>query len=789
MQEQHPFGYWLRLKRKALDLTRQALADRVGCSVSMIRKLEDEERHPSAQIAELLAEIFKIPPTERPAFLRFARGNWRSAPSLGDEEAPWRASTQAALAQPPRSNLPATFTSLIGRDKDIAAVDDYLTNPDIRLVTLIGAPGIGKTRLSIASANNSLAEFSDGVFFVALAPLNQPSLIPSAIAQALGYVDKSDLPAEKHLMDGIGNKRMLFVLDNCEHLIEDVAPLAASLLSSCSRLKILTTSREALQIPGEWLYSVPALELPTEFSIVDVETVSEFPALVLFAERARAARSDFALNAKNIRAVVSICSQLEGLPLAIELIAARVKTLSIEQIAARLDDRFALLTSGSRIAPSRQQTLRATLDWSYELLTETERELFRQLSVFVGGFTLDALESVALLDSNQSILDALSRLVDKSLLLVEQQDQPRYRFLEPIRQYARDKLNEIGVTNSIQDRHLNYYLRVAEEAEPYLFGARQQDWKNRLEWDHDNLRVALAWSLESNQIEAGLKMAGALAWFWHSKGHLSEGSLWLEKTLVSGIGIQGKERAKALRASSILSTGIGDYIRAKAFAESSIKLYREMGDNLGAGLALADLGASLHLEGKREESIESSEESLRLLRATGERWGIAYALLWLADAWFRLGDIERAATYWEESLHITQELGDHYLMAWSLGGLADVARLRADYKRATGMFKEALSLYQSSGDKFGPPFVLEALALVAVAQGDAKRAARLWGAAASWREAINEPLWLIYQRDYAASVTQARTQLGEEVYASAWSEGHAMSSEQAIEFALRENDD
>jgi predicted ATPase/transcriptional regulator with XRE-family HTH domain len=785
MLEQHSFGYWLRLKRKALDLTREALADRVGCSVSMIRKLEDEERHPSAQIAELLAEIFKIPTTERTAFLRFARGDWRSAPSLEDEEAPWRASTQV-LTQHPRSNLPATFTSLVGRDKDIAAVQDYLTHPDIRLVTLIGAPGIGKTRLSIASASKSLAEFSDGVFFVALAPLDQPSLIPSAISQALGYIEKNNLSPEERLIEGIANKRMLFVLDNCEHLIEDVAPLASSLLSACSRLKILITSREALGIPGEWLYSVPALDMPKEYSIVDVETISEFPALVLFAERARAARSDFALNAENIRAVASICSQLDGLPLAIELIAARVKTLSIEQIAARLDDRFALLTSGSRIAPSRQQTLRATLDWSYELLTETERELFRQLSVFVGGFTLDALESVALLDSNQSILDALSRLVDKSLLLVEQQDQTRYRFLEPIRQYARDKLNETRESNLIQDRHLNYYLRVAEEAEPYLFGAGQQDWKNRLELDHDNLRVALAWSLESNQIEAGLKMAGALAWFWHSKGHLSEGNLWLEKILASGIGTQGKERAKALRASSILSTDTGDYIRARAFAESSIKLYREIGDNRGAGLALADLGASLHRGGKAEDAIESVEESLRLLRATGERWGIAYALLWLGDACFRMGDIERAATQWEESLPLTQELGDHFLMAWSLGGLGDVARLRADYKRATEMFKEALSHYQSSGDKFGSPFSLEALGLVAAALGDAKRAARLWGAASAWREAFSEPLSLAYQRDYAESITQARTQLGEEVYASAWSEGHAMSPEQAIALALEE---
>ena len=785
MQEQYSFGYWLKLKRKALDLTREALADRVGCSVSTIRKLEDEERHPSAQIAELLAEIFKIPPTERTAFLQFARGDWRSAPSLGDEKAPWRVSTPAQPQQP-RSNLPATFTSLIGRDKDIAAVQDYLTDPDIRLITLIGAPGIGKTRLSIASAREAQSHFPDGVFFVALASLNQPSLIPSAISQTLEYIEKNNQSPEEHLIEGIAKKRMLLVLDNSEHLIEDVARFASSLLSACSRLKILITSREALGLPGEWLYSVPALGIPKDVFNVDMEAIAEYPALVLFAERARAARSDFALTVENIRVVVSICSQLDGLPLAIELIAARVKTLSIDQIAARLDDRFALLTSGSRFVPSRQQTLRATLDWSYELLTETERELFLQLSVFVGGFTLDALESVAQLDSDQSILDALSRLVDKSLLLVEQQDQPRYRFLEPIRQYARDKLSETGESNLIQDRHLKYYLRVAEEAEPYLFGAGQQGWKNRLELDHDNLRVALACSLEGDQIEAGLKLAGALAWFWHSQGHLSEGDLWLEKILASDIGTPGKERAKALRAASILSTGRGDYIRARALAESSIKLYREIGDNRGAGLVLADLGASFHWDGKEAEAIVSLEESLLLLRATDERWGIAYALCWLGDTWFRMGNSERAAASWEESLRLTQELGDSYLMAWSLGGLADVARLGADYQRAIGMFKESLSLYQMSGSKIGPPFSMEALALVAVALGDAKRAARLWGAASAWREAINEPLPPSYQRDYAASITQVRSLLGEEVYTSTWLEGHAMSPEQAISLALED---
>lgn len=785
MQEQYSFGYWLRHKRKTLDLTREALAKRVGCSVSMIRKLEEEERRPSTQIAELLAEIFNIPTGERTAFLRFARGDWRSAPNLGNEDPPWHVSTPAP-SQQPRSNLPATFTSLIGREKDIETVKNYLTNPDVRLITLIGAPGIGKTRLSIASASKSLADFHDGVFFVALAALDQPSLISSATLQALGYIEKNNLSPEERLIEGIGNKRILLVLDNSEHLIEDVAPLASSLLSACSGLKILTTSREALRIPGEWLYSVPALELPKEYSIVDLKTISEFPALALFAERARAARSDFTLNAENIRAVASICSQLDGLPLAIELIAARIKTLSLEQISARLHDRFALLTSDSRIAPSRQQTLHAALDWSYELLTKTERELFQQLSVFVGGFTLDALEAVAQLDSNGSILHVLSRLVDKSLVIVEQRDSVRYQLLETIRQYSGEKLQESGDTGGAHDRHLAYFLMYTEKAEPHLFSTEQRTWANRLEIEHDNLRAALRWSLESDQTKAGLQIAGAMAWFWHNNGHLREGSRWLEKLLTSDHGVLGTEHAKALRASSMLSRDMGDYIQAKAFADSSIKLYREIGGNQGMGLALIEVGATLHVGGKREEAIELLQGSLSLLESTGDRWGIAYALLWLGESWFRLGEIERATTQYEASLRLTQELGDYSLMAWSLGGLADVARLRREYNRAIEMFKEALKLYRELGNKSEPPFTLEALGLAAAALGKPQYAARLWGAAASWREAINEPLPPTFQKDYADSVTQARTQLGEEVYASAWSEGYATSPEQAIALALEE---
>ena len=347
--EQQSFGYWLKLKRKALDLTREDLARQVGYSAATIRKIEDEERSPSAQVVERLTEVFKIPQNERTDFLRFARGDLKSAPVETDEDQPWRASTQLH-----HSNIPATTTSLIAREKEIADVREYLLQDNIRLVTLLGPPGIGKTRLSIEVARAASHDFSDGVFFVPLALLDDPNSVPSAIIQVLGYLESGHLSAEKQLMKGIGDKRMLIVLDNCEHIIEGVASLASSLLSACSRLKILATSRESVRILGEWLYPVPAFDLPEEGSHIDMETASKFPVLTLFAERARAVRPDFVLDLENIKMVSAICTQLDGLPLAIELIAARMRFMSSQTLLERLSGQFVLTADGMRAASTRQ---------------------------------------------------------------------------------------------------------------------------------------------------------------------------------------------------------------------------------------------------------------------------------------------------------------------------------------------------------------------------------------------------------------------------------------------------
>ncbi|MCI0551915.1 MAG: tetratricopeptide repeat protein [Anaerolineae bacterium] len=772
MDATQTFGQWLRHRRRELDLTQDTLARQVGCARITIRKLEGDKLRPSMQLANLLMEGLEIPLEEREKYTRFARGgSFPSPPPLKENP----------------NNIPNAISSFVGREHELADVKKLLKAS--RLVTLTGAGGIGKTRFAMQVGSEMIDSFKDGIWWVELAALNDPALVTGALAKALDVREIPNQSLEETLAHFLRTKQLLLILDNCEHLIEACAQIAGQLLTACKNVKILATSREALGIIGEIVWQVSPLTLPGIQPLSLIESFMQYEATLLFVQRATAVNQYFSLTAQNVPAVFQICRYLEGIPLAIELAAARVKTLSPEQIATRMDDRFALLISDGRTAPSRQQTLRATLDWSHDLLTETERELFRQLSIFAGGFTLGALESIARLDSNLSVLDMLSRVVDKSLIVVEQKDHARYRLLETIRQYALEKLEGSGEAKPIHDRHLDYFLMFAEQAEAHLFRSEQRDWARRLEVEHDNLRAAITWSFECNQIQTGLQMAGALAWFWHTNGHLTEGSRWLEKMLTSDQGTHGRERAKALRASSILARDMGDYVRARAFAESSIRLYREFGEDQGTGLALADLGATLSYEGKREEAIESLQESLHLLQPIGEWWGTAYAHLWLGDTLFRLGDTTRAATNWEESLRLTQELGDYALMAWSLSGLADVARLRGDYKRAIGMFKEALALYRDIGTMLEPPWTLEALGLVAAALGEAQHAARLWGAASAWREAINEALPLTYQRDYAASIAQACTQLGEKAYASAWSEGRAMSPEQAIEFALEESND
>jgi predicted ATPase/DNA-binding XRE family transcriptional regulator len=452
MAELRSFGEWLRRKRKARDLTREGLAKRVGYSAATIRKLEAEERRPSAQIAGRLADLFNIPQEERTAFLRFARGDWQAAPSVQSEPTPWR-----DLPLSPRSNLTTPTTSLIGREKELAAVHEYLLRADIRLITLIGPLGIGKTRLSIEAARGALSHFLDGVFFIALAPLNDPSLIAPTIVQTLGFGEMGPQLPLKRLKAGINDKQILLVLDNLEHIIESTAPLVYELLLSCPRLQILTTSREALHIPGEWLYSVPTLAAPQDADSIQAHTISEFPALTLFAERARAVQADFALDANNIRPVASICTRVDGLPLAIELMAARMRLMSPDTLLARMNAQFVLSTDGLRAVPARQKTLDNAIEWSYNLLATEEQKLLARLSIFAGGFDLEAVEAVCAGQDAGEALELLAQLVNKSLVATRHEPGQgvRYYLLETIRQYAWAKLEQWGEAGAARARHFS----------------------------------------------------------------------------------------------------------------------------------------------------------------------------------------------------------------------------------------------------------------------------------------------------------------------------------------------
>ncbi|HEY9525728.1 MAG TPA: helix-turn-helix domain-containing protein, partial [Anaerolineales bacterium] len=504
------FGGWLKRRRGAEGWTQGQLAQKINCSTSALRKMESEERRPSAQIVEQLAEIFNIPREERKAFLRFTRGDWQAISSGNQEESPWR---DPRVRTPPRSNLPASTTSFIGREKELDEIV-HLVAKD-RLVTLAGAGGIGKTRLSLKAAQELLNAFADGVWFIELAPLSDPTLVPQAMVSTLGLIDQAGRSALNVLTDFLQTKHALLILDNCEHLIQTCAQLAETLLHACPNLHLIATSREALGVPGEITFSVPALSVPEIEQSFVIETLTKYEAVQLFIERARAALPGFVLTRDNVPAIAQVCHQLDGIPLALELAAARIKMMSLEEIRSHLNDRFRLLTGGARTALPRHQTLQAMIDWSHDLLSEPERVLWRRLSIFAGGWSLKAAESICGNEGIETheILDLLTQLLNKSLLIAEQEQgkETRYHMLETIRQYARDKLWTAGEGAMMRQRHLAYFVDLAERAEPNLRAFDMVIWLDRLETEQDNIRVAMEWALESD-VEAELRLASALWW-------------------------------------------------------------------------------------------------------------------------------------------------------------------------------------------------------------------------------------------------------------------------------------
>ncbi len=849
------FGEWVRRRRKALDLTQEQLAQRVRCARVTIKKIEADELKPSRELAALLGEQIDIPVAERDAFVRFARGAHQPGLAAATEgiAPPWRAAFH------PSSRLPVFLTSFIGRENEIAEVRQLLAAH--RVVTMTGAGGIGKTRLAtqVAAKELDTSTFRDGVWLVELATLTDPSQVPQAVATTLGLREEPGLAILNALTNFANEKNMLLVLDNCEHLISACAELADKLLRTTPNLRVLATSREALGIAGERLFRVPSLSLPCDGNLI-TDGLSQFEAPQLFLDRAQAALPTFKLTNENTASVIRVCQRLDGIPLAIELAAARVKMLSLEQIAERLDDRLKLLTEGSRTAIPRQQTLRATMDWSYDLLTEAERVLLRRLSVFAGGWTLEAAEAVCA-DENPpqsplikggDVLDLLTHLVDKSLVVVidpEEGERKRYRLLETIREYARERLIASEEFERVCSRHFDFFSKLTEEAEPELQRASQVAWLDRLETEHDNLFAAIQWALESGQVEMGLRLTASLALFWDARGYLSEGRKWLETALKPNREVDGSVRSKALQGAGLLAQSQGDRVAARTLAQESLAISERRGDRRGMTKSQNLLGRVALDDGDNNLARTLFESSLDIGRELEDQWIIAFSLNMLAHAFRNQGDYAKAHSLYGECLQLWRELGnkrqiafllvsmgvlagrqgdrvlqrslneqalairtelkDKVGIAQSLAFMGSDAYLQGDYAQAAALEKEGLVLNKQIGNRGGIALCLACFACMAIkdyllytpngnqvkkqetnkedpiTRGEQMARAVRLFGAA---ETLRDSMWVGTREYINRTAPWLRSELDEETFAAAWKEGQAMTLQQATAYALEETE-
>ena len=618
------------------------------------------------------------------------------------------------------NNLPQQTTSFIGREREIAAIEALLAKT--RLLTLTGSGGSGKTRLSLHAAADVVDQYPDGAWFVELASLAEPSRVPQTVATVLGLMEEPGKPMTEALVAHLDAKRVLLILDNCEHLLDACAKLADALVRRCAGVTILASSREALGIAGEQTYRVPSLSLPDRSGVPTPQTLSMYESVRLFIDRALLVRRDFEVTNRNAPALASLCHHVDGIPLAIELAAARVRSLSVEEIDRRLDQRFRLLTGGSRTALPRHQTLRALIDWSYDLLQDPERRLLQRLSVFVGGWTLEGAEAVCaggIVDKGE-ILDLLTSLIDKNLVVADQSDSHlRYRLLETVRQYAQDRLGEGGDGDELLERHLDCFLALAEELEPKLLGAEQTECLQRLEEEHENLRASLDYGLVASGPGVGLRLCGALQRFWSTRGHLVEGQEWCVRALERpGAEQPTLERAKVLTAAGSLANFQGDYALARAWHTESLTIRRQLGDRTGMAASLGNLGGVALDQSDYALAWALTEECLAISRELGHREFIEIALGNLASVARQRGDHSTARTLNEESMAIAREQGDRGGVAASLNNLGMIALDQGDLATARANFEESLGITRATGGFRGITAALSGLGQVALGEGD-----------------------------------------------------------------------
>jgi non-specific serine/threonine protein kinase len=845
-------GRELRALREASGLTREVWSALLGYGRTTVQRWETGKTVPDAAAEAAIVALCR----ERALFRRYDQGPLAGVTATPEwlggllaaarlaGSGPRAADTAAGSAGPalaraalPHSTLPHALTSFIGRAQERAEVARLLTRT--RLLTLTGTGGCGKTRLAIEAARDLLDRHPDGVWLVELAAVADPALIPGTVATALGVREEAGHSIAETLIGSLGDRRLLLVLDNCEHLAAACAALADAALRTCPNLAILATSRERLGIAGETVWRVPPMAVSasggrgSEIGSVpapDLRSRAPGPgppdAVRLFVERAQAVRPSFALSNANVDAVVQVCRRLDGNPLAIELAAARLNVLSVEQVASRLDDRFRLLTTGSRTGAPRHQTLRALVDWSYDLLAAPEQQLFDRLSVFAGSFRLEAVEAIC--SDGEPVLDTLARLVDTSLVLVDETGgAARYRLLETLRQYARERLADHGEVELLSGRHRDFYLALAEEAEPKLRGPEQSIWLERLAEEIDNIRAALRWcEQDPSGAEAGLRFARALWRFWQVRGLYAEGRDWLRRALAREGDVAPLVRSRALNSAGALASGQGDYQEAARLYSQSLTLARAADDPVTVANALNNLGLAHTNLGRDEAARAFHEEGLAIRRSLDDQWGMSVALLNLGFLAQRGADYSRARSLYEESLAIKRTLGDTEGIAACLENLGDLALLHGEYDRARRYFIESRTLRQQLGGERGMAATLrglgdvahrqgehasaaalyaeslaiavrlgvkryiaeclEGLAAVACALDRPERAAQLLGAADALRAAINAPRPPSRQALHDEAALASRAALGEVPFAVALEDGRATALEEAVARAMRD---